>query len=213
MKTFAKSLILASATLAMAGVSVAATIPISATATYGSPLVNSGQTTAVWVSLASLASTLSTTITPGTTQLNFFATGGICFNPGGPPCSVDVPVGSITNPIIGGFTATSGSTTFLSTGLAQFNTISSGDWSNDPANDFIVTAGGTGLVTVPGTAAWVVFVFRDQYYGDNVDLSPVDFGVNVTASGGGGGVPEPATYTMMLMGLGAVAAFKRYRRS
>jgi hypothetical protein len=209
MKNFTKILTLAVATLAMASVGAAATITlVDVHASYGTPLSPTGVTTAAWVSLASLGIT-----TPGTSTVNFSAVGGLCFNAGGsPPCLTDVAVSSITNPILGGFSAASSSTTFLSTGLAQFNTISSGDWSNDIANDFIITSSGTGVITVPTGANYVVFVFRDSFYQDNQDNSPIDFGVS-SAVVNPGGVPEPATYAMMLAGLGAVAAFKRFRRS
>lgn len=211
MKNLGKSLILAVVFVALASVGAAATIGIGATQTYGIPVVNAGQTAAVWVSLASLGTTLGTTITPGTTMLNFFATGGICFNGGGSPCVTDVSVASLSNPIVGGFTAAA-TNVFLASGLAGINTQATGDWTTDIANDFAVNSGGTGDVLVPVGANFVVFVFRDGFYQDNADNSPVDFGVNVTAVNPSG-VPEPATYAMMMAGLAAIAGFKRYRRS
>jgi hypothetical protein len=206
MKQFGRVAMLAVVITALASVAGAATIPVGATQTYGTPVFPGGTTSATWVALSSLG---LGTITPGVTLLNFFAVGAVCFNPGAGSCTTDVNVSSITDPIVGGFTASAGSTTFLSSGLGAANTIASTDWTNDFANDFWVTASGTGFVTVPNGANYLVFVFRDQYYADNVDLSPVDLGVNVTASA----IPEPATYAMMLAGLGALAAFKRYRRS
>jgi hypothetical protein len=205
MKNF-KNLMLGAVAVAMAAVGSAATIPVAATATYGTPNFGTG-TTATWVSLSSLGAT-----TPGA-LVNFFAVGSICFNPGAGSCvgGPDVAASGITNPIVGGFVASSGSTSFLSSGLGAINTISSGDWTNDFTNDFVVTAAGTGNVLVPNGANFVVFVFRDSFYNDNVDNGG-DFGVNLSITNPQV-VPEPATYAMMLAGLGAVAAFKRYRRS
>jgi PEP-CTERM motif len=214
MKKFTKTLMLASATLALASVGSAATIlSVGATQAYGTPTFGS-HTTATWTSLSSLGGLLGITITPGTTSLNFTAVGSICYNPGASACpsngSGDVAVSGITNPIVGGFVSgISGSTTFISSGLGGINT--SGDWTSDFSNDFVVTSAGTGNVVVPVGTTFVVFAFRDSYYNDNFDFGS-DLGVSVDGANPSA-VPEPATYAMMLAGLGAVAAFKRLRRS
>jgi hypothetical protein len=151
-------------------------------------------------------------ITPGTTQINLQNVGDLCFANGGSPCDSGSPQSSPANAILAGFSATSGSTTFISSTQPGFNTVSSSDWTGDFANDFIVTTSATGFFTIPVGAQYIVFVLRDAFYADNLDKDN-NFGVLVDIQNPAPAVPEPATYTMMLGGLGILAAVKRYRRA
>lgn len=68
---------------------------------------------------------------------------------------------------------------------------------------------GTNLFLIPTTAQYLVVVLRDDYYQDNFDQSGT-FGVDISIQNP---VPEPATYAMMLGGLGLLAGWRRLRRS
>ncbi len=176
------------------------------TETFGSPISPTGANPAVVVSLASLASYL----VPGY-SISFNAIGSVCFN-GCPPNS-EVAVSTLANPIIGGFVGVGGIGggflgSFTLTGAQQTAVLN--NWNSLVSNTFIVTSTGTGPITIPTGATGVVFVFLDEYYGDNNDASQT---LNVDASYNAPGVPEPATYGMMIIGLGGLVAFKRFRRS
>jgi hypothetical protein len=185
------------------------------TETFGTPLSGTSNP-AVIVSLSSLASYLI----PGYT-IAFNAVGSVCFNPGVQSCSSasaanEMSVSSLTNPIIGGFVGAGGlGGGFISTSLSLSGpqqTSVGNDWSSVIANTFIVTSAGTGNITIPVGATGVVFVFLDQMYSDNSDFSHT-LNVDATFTAPIVGTPEPATYGMMLAGLGGLVAFKRLRRS
>ncbi|HEV2200564.1 MAG TPA: PEP-CTERM sorting domain-containing protein [Bryobacteraceae bacterium] len=198
------------------------TIGINPTASYGTPVFGVASAPTI-LSLSTLAADLGVgSLTPGT-SITFNAVGSICFNPTVQNCSSgsntnEVPVGSIPNPIIGGFLTAGGlgagfistaSTTPCNTGAGPGSCGSgTGDWTADFANDFIVTAAGTGTIIIPAGATSIVFVFRDDLYSDNSDHSET-FGVQATVTPA---VPEPATYGMMIAGLSALVGFGRYRR-
>jgi hypothetical protein len=180
---------------------------LNPTNTFGNPISAGGTTAAVVEPLSALASYL----VPGY-SISFNAVGSVCFN-GCPPNS-EVAVSTITNPIIGGFVGSGGIGggflgSFTLTG-AQTTAVLN-NWTATVANTFIVTSAGTGPITIPTGATGVVFVFLDELYSDNNDTSGT---LNVNASfSAPASTPEPATYGMMIAGLGALLAFKRVRRS
>jgi hypothetical protein len=193
------------------------TLPVGPQQSYGSPAFGSASASTI-VSLSTLATDLGIgSLSPGD-SISFNAVGEICFNPTGQNCSGsssvnEVGVGSIVNPMIGGFLGAGGlGGGFIATGgttLLNTGPIGTGDWTADFVNDFVVTAAGTGTITIPVGATSVVFVFRDNFYNDNSDFSGT-LGVQANVAGA---VPEPATYGLMLAGLGALVAFKRVRRA
>lgn len=199
------------------------TLLLDPMASYGTPAFGTADAPTI-VSLSTLAGDLGVgSLTPGA-SITFNAVGSICFNPTVQNCSSgsntnEVPVASISNPIIGGFLGAGGlGGGFISTAsTTPCNTASgsgtcaggTGDWTADFANDFIVTAAGTGTIVIPTGATSIVFVFRDDLYTDNSDHSGT-FGVQATVTPA---VPEPATYGMMIAGLSALVGFKRFRRS
>ena len=182
--------------------------------TFGTPAGGGTTTSAVVVSLSSLAAYL----VPGY-SISFNAVGSVCFQPSVQFCNSssatnEGPVSGISNPIIGGFLGAGGlGGGFISTpGTTHVNLGSggTGDWTTDIANTFVVTSVGTGTISIPTGATSVVFVFRDAFYQDNADFSQT---LNVDATFSAPGVPEPATYGMMIVGLGALLTLKRVRRS
>ncbi len=187
---------------------------LNPTNTFGTPQFSGGQTTAVVESLSSLASYL----VPGY-SISFNAVGEVCYSPSQQGCTSsstagETSVSAISNPIIGGFVGSGGLGggflgSFTLTGPQQTAVLT--DWTSLVSNTFIVTSTGTGPLVIPTGATGVVFVFLDDLYGDNSDASGtlnVDATFNSPSS-----APEPATYGMMIAGLGALVAFKRYRRS
>ena len=212
MKAFGMTVVLALA----AGVCSASSFDfelVNPRQTYGIPSGGGGVQTAVWIPLSTFGNL--GTITAGTTQIDLVPVGSLCFV----ACtaqSAETPVSSLTNPIfIAGFTTSSGSTSFLSTSLGTFDTSGggSGDWTNTFSNQFGINyngASGTGFFTIPSTAGFVVFVLRDSFYQDNLDVSGT-FGVDVSINNPV--IPEPASYAMLLGGLGLLAGWRRFRRS
>jgi hypothetical protein len=107
---------------------------------------------------------------------------------------------------IGPLTAANRLPNGINTGQGAFTTsmFFSGTNNTNP-NDFVIT-NGTGLnIIVPGTAHWLVVGVFDSFYKDNTDPTGT-LAVRVTAP-----VPEPATYGMLLTGLGGLFAFRRLR--
>jgi hypothetical protein len=143
--------------------------------------------------------------------------GTVCFNPSSPSnnCNTpsETPVSAITYPIIGGFvTGNNPNGPFVGgpglTGPQQTDVLA--NWSALFSNTFIVTSAGTANLVIPVGATGVVLVFLDDYYPDNTSFDS-SLGVNATFTAPT--VPEPATYSMMIAGLGLVLAGKRFRRS
>jgi hypothetical protein len=183
---------------------------VNPTQTYGTPSGGGATGTAVWIPLSAFSGL--GTITPGTTHIDIVPTGAVCFTNCG--TNPQTPVSSLGTPIfIAGFSASGSSTTFLSTTLGTFNTGGggSGDWTNSFSNQFGISYNGnngTGFFTIPTTATEIVVVFRDNFYPDNVSTGGT-LGVDVSISN----VPEPASYAMLLGGLGLLAGWRRFRRS
>jgi hypothetical protein len=80
--------------------------------------------------------------------------------------------------------------------------------SNTNPFDFVLT-NGTGLnVVVPATAHFLVVGVFDSFFKDNTDP---DHSLAVQITGPAVVMPEPATYAMLLTGLGGLLAFGRHR--
>jgi hypothetical protein len=192
------------------GVSFAsAFVPVDPKATYGTAVTqpDASAIPATWVLLSSLNAGLGITIVPGTTSLTFRGTGDLCYFPSCPASSPEINTASLSNPFLGGFTTTLGSTTFLLSSLGNTaNTVASGDWTADFANDFFINSSGPVSVVVPTGAVYAVFVLRDSHYTDNANPDADLLGINIT-------VPEPASYGLLLAGLGGLFAMRRFRRS
>ncbi len=192
------------------------TFNILATDTFGTPenpTTPTGVTTPTIYSLATLGTDLGLSLSVGST-ISFTAVGEACYNPSVQNCSSssatnEVPVGSFVHVPIEGFfvgssSAPTGSTTTnLSPGGLDL-------WTANVVGMFDITAGGTGNIIIPTGATGIEFAFVDSYYADNSDFSHT---LGVQANASASGVPEPATYGMMIAGLGALVAFKRFRRS
>jgi len=184
---------------------------VNPTQTYGIPSGGGSVNTAVWIPLSAFSGL--GTITPGTTQIDILPVGAVCFTNCG--TNPQTPVSGLGTPIfVAGFSASASSTTFLATSLGTFNTGGggSGDWTNTFSNQFGISYNGnngTGFFTIPTGANDVVIVFRDNLYSDNVATGA--FGVDVSIQNSS--VPEPASYAMLLGGLGLLAGWRRFRRS
>lgn len=201
--------------LAMGASFAGAFVPTSPLATYGVAFTQPDGSAigATWVLLSSLNGALGITIVPGTTTLTLQGTGDLCYFPTCPASSPEINTASLVNPFLGGFTTTSGSTAFLSSSLG--NTANTGpagtnDWLADFANDFFVNSSGSVNVVVPTGAVFAVFVLRDSHYSDNANPNADPLGINISLPAA---VPEPATYGMLLTGLGGLFALRRFRRS
>ena len=198
---------------AAAFASASAFISVDPTLSFGNTLFAPGGNggTPVYTAFTSLSGYAS-----GDT-VSFAAVGTACFNPSSPSnncgTSSETPVSSLPNPIIGGFvTGNNPNGPFVGgpglTGPQQSVVLA--NWTALFANTFIVTSAGTGNLVIPVGATGVVFVFLDDFYPDNTSFNST-LGVNATFTAPT--VPEPATYSMMLAGLGLVLAGKRFRRS
>jgi hypothetical protein len=159
-------------------------------------------------------------LTPGST-MSFTAIGEVCYSPGGQGCTGASTTGerSVSSsfftypPIEGVFLNCSGAgfTCAAPGGSATANLSPGGfnQWTANITGMFNITSLGTTII-IPTGATSVEFSFVDSYYADNSDFSGT-LGVQMGAAAGS--VPEPATYGMMIAGLGALLAFKRLRRS
>ena len=183
---------------------------VNPTQTYGTPSGGGGANVAVWIPLSAFSGL--GTITPGSTQIDIVPIGAVCFV--NCPGAGQTNVNTLNNPIfIAGFSAGgSGDTSFFSTSLGSFNTITSGAWTNTFANQFGINynaGNGTGFFTIPTGANDVVIVFHDNFYPDNSATGT--FGVDVSIQNSA--IPEPASYAMLLGGLGLLAGWRRLRPS
>jgi hypothetical protein len=192
------------------------TFGVNPTQTFGNPAnptTPTGVTTPTVYSLATLGADLGLSLSVGST-ISFTAVGEVCNNPGVEGCSASNSTGerSVSSPLftyppieglfVGSSSAPSGSTTS--------NLVTDGQWTANVVGMFDITAAGTGNIIIPTGATGIEFAFVDSYYADNSDASGT---LGVVANASGSGVPEPATYGMMIAGLGALVAFKRLRRS
>jgi hypothetical protein len=193
------------------------TFTILATDTFGTPsnpTTPTGVTTPTIYSLATLGTDLGLSMSVGST-ISFTAVGEVCSNPAVQNCNSssstnEVPVSSIvSHPPIEGFFVGSSS---LPSGASVTNLSPTGLdlWTANVVGMFDITAGGTGNIIIPTGATGIEFAYVDSYYADNSDFSHT---LGVQANASASGVPEPATYGMMIAGLGALVAFKRLRRS
>ncbi len=195
------------------------TIGVSPTQTFGTPgnpTTPTGVTTPNVISLGTLGTDLGLSVTPGTT-IDFNAVGEACYNPNSQGCNGssatnERSVSAITlyPPIEGLFICGGGNCAIPSGATASdLSAGGLGQWTGNVSGMFDITATGTGNIVVPVGATGVEFSFVDSYYADNSDFSGT-LGVQASVASP---APEPATYGMMIAGLGALLAFKRVRRS
>jgi PEP-CTERM motif-containing protein len=222
-KNIQRCLSVAGLLLAASGMSVASTFTfqnVSATGTYLQTFNDSGATGPLFLTIGSGA---LTGFTAGNT-INLTAVGSMCFSGGNsnPAGCTQLGVGAIaTPPIIAMFTTSTfvdvpstlnrlSGTLLTSLGVNAVSTVCTnfGCVATDVPNDFGITAAGVNVV-IPNGALYLVLATYDSYYTDNLDRSPVDWGVNIAQAAP---VPEPATYGMLLSGLGGILAFRRFRR-
>jgi hypothetical protein len=147
------------------------------------------------------------TITAGVTTINIVAVGDICFNGLGQTpsaCAAGNQVAVNGTSVIAYFA--DGSGTLISSGQSDASTV-----PNSINGDFFIPIGGGLNILVPSTATQIFLAYNDSYYPDNSDTNN-NFGVNISFVNNAT-VPEPATYGLMIAGLGGLLALKRFRRS
>jgi len=188
---------------------------VNPTQTFGTPsnlTTPTGVTAPTVYSLATLSSDLGFSLFAGST-ISFAAVGQVCYNPGVQLCNSssslnEKSVSLITAwPVIEGFFVGSSSAPVGST-TSNLSPGGMNEWLANITGMFDITALGTGPIIIPTGTTGVEFAFVDSYYADNSDASGT-LGVLASASP----IPEPATYGMMIAGLGALLTFKRARRS
>ena len=194
------------------------TFAVNPTQTFGTPVSPGGTSVPTIYSLATLGTDLGLSLSAGST-VSMVAVGQVCYNPNVQLCggsssanekSVS-PASGWTFPPIEGFFVGS---TSAPTGSHTTNLSPTGldEWTSNITGMFDITGTpGTGNIVIPVGTTGIEFAFVDSYYVDNSDFSGT-LGVQVSAAGQSS-VPEPATYGMMIAGLGALVAFKRLRRS
>ena len=82
-----------------------------------------------------------------------------------------------------------------------------GGFATNISQDFLIFQTGT-QITLPNinTYRYLFVGILDRYYGDNSDVDN-NLQLRLTV------VPEPSTYGLLLSGLGALVAFRRYRKN
>jgi len=107
-----------------------------------------------------------------------------------------------TNRVINALSAPGGTT-----GVVSPTTVNGG-FNTDISQDFLVYQISGTVITLPNINQYrYLFIgIVDSYYGDNSDL---DNNLQVQLAV----VPEPATYGLLLSGLGALFAFRRFRKN
>ena len=94
------------------------------------------------------------------------------------------------------------------TAAPDAGTTTNGGFATNIAQDFLIFQGSGTQFTMPniGVYRYLFIGILDRLYGDNSDL---DNNLQVRLSV----VPEPGTYGLLLSGLGALIAFRRYRKN
>ena len=189
--------------------SAAAFVQVSALATYLSGVGGVGTPTSATIAALNSGTfgSLTTPITAGITTINIVAVGDICFNGLGQTPSACLTGGAqvpTTATAILAYFADAGNV-LIAPGVADGVTVS------NIVGDFFVPIGAGLNILVPTGTAKIFFTYNDTFFPDNADTNN-NFGVNLTF-GSNAGVPEPATYGLMLAGLGGLMALKRFRRS
>ena len=116
------------------------------------------------------------------------------------------PNNLVLNRVINALSAPSGTTAAPDAG----NT-TNGNFATNITQDFLIFQGSGTTFTMPSTSTYrYLFIgILDRYYGDNSDGRNVTNDLQVRLSV----VPEPGTYGLLLSGLGALIAFRRYRKN
>ncbi len=152
--------------------------------------------------------------------INLFAEGDMCFS-NGTSCMSPSFGGVFSssalfesnhftlNRVINALSAPSGTTD------AATGTTSVGSFNTNISQDFMIFQGSGTQITLPNISTYrYLFVgILDSLYSDNTDggTLPVDLQLRLTAASSA--IPEPGTYGLMLSGLGALLAFRRYRKN
>jgi hypothetical protein len=151
--------------------------------------------------------------------VTFTASGSLNINNGGTNTIVVPSFGAVfsstnallanvaSNRVTGALAAPGGTTSAGASGyVGGVTTTTNGGFQTDISQDFLIFQSGT-TITLPNISTYrYLFVgILDNLYADNVTVTPLQLTVSV--------VPEPATYGLLLSGLGALVAFRRYRKN
>jgi hypothetical protein len=144
--------------------------------------------------------------TTGTTNLTASPNLGGVFSSSTSYQSNSLTANRVTNALAApsGTTAATSSTYVGGTSVTLYGNI-----QTDITQDFLIFQGAGTTFTLPNIATYrYLFVgLVDNYYADNTG-GPLTLRITSPAL-----VPEPATYALFLSGLGALVAFRRYRKN